>query len=220
MGKTGIHKCGLNLSSSLWLGRKPLSTFSWRGESRLPTDCLLVHMALQPSKGVSLPLSDPRTCVSNIWLKPLTHRAYIQPCNFPYILSPLPQAHVRTWVILFPAYPVPCGSFFKYVWECFCTFQLVFWANCSTCWWILFIFIYLFFSFEYSWFTMLCFRCTAKWFSFTYTCIWASFLAQLLKNHPTMKEIWVQSLGWEDMLRATWRASPGFLPGESHGQRA
>ena len=31
----------------------------------------------------------------------------------------------------------------------------------------------------------------------------ASHLAQLLKNHPAMKEIWVQSLGWEDMLRGT-----------------
>ena len=38
-------------------------------------------------------------------------------------------------------------------------------------------------------------RCTAKWFSFIYTCILASHLSQLLKNHPAMKEIWVQSLG-------------------------
>ena len=27
-----------------------------------------------------------------------------------------------------------------------------------------------------------------------------------------MKEIWVQSLGWEDMLRRTRQASPAFLP--------
>ena len=53
--ETGIQKCDLNLSSSLWLGIKPLSTCSLRGESRLPTDLLLVHRALQPSKGVSLP---------------------------------------------------------------------------------------------------------------------------------------------------------------------
>ena len=39
---------------------------------------------------------------------------------------------------------------------------------------------------------------------------WLSFL----KNHPAMKEIWVQSLGWEDMLRRTRQASPAFLPGE------
>jgi len=35
-----------------------------------------------------------------------------------------------------------------------------------------------------------------------------------------MKEIWVQSLGREDMLRGTGRASPVFLPVESHGLRS
>ena len=29
---------------------------------------------------------------------------------------------------------------------------------------------------------------------------WASFLAQLVKNLPTMKETWARSLGWEDSL--------------------
>ena len=29
---------------------------------------------------------------------------------------------------------------------------------------------------------------------------WASLLAQLVKNLPTMRETWVQSLGWEDPL--------------------
>ena len=29
---------------------------------------------------------------------------------------------------------------------------------------------------------------------------WASLLAQLVKNPPTMLETWVQSLGWEDSL--------------------
>ena len=79
---------------------------------------------------------------------------------------------------------------------------------------------YFFFLFEYIWFTMLCFRCPVKWFSFTYTCTWASHLAQLLKNHPAMKEIWVHSLGWEDMFRGTRWASSVFWPGESHGQRS
>ena len=111
--ETGIQKCDLNLSSSLWLGIKPLSTCSLRGESRLPTDLLLVHRALQPSKGVSLSCVRPRTCVSNIWQEPLTPRAYLKPCNLPYILSPLPWAHVRTWVILFLSYPIPCESFFE-----------------------------------------------------------------------------------------------------------
>jgi len=112
-GKTGIHKCGLHLSSSLWLGSKALSTCSWRGKSGLPTGLLLVCIALQPSKGVSLSCVRPRTCVSNIGLEPLTPRAYLQPCNLPYILSALPWAHVRTGIIIFPLYPVPCGSFFQ-----------------------------------------------------------------------------------------------------------
>ena len=30
--------------------------------------------------------------------------------------------------------------------------------------------------------------------------IWASLVAQLVKNPPAMKETWVQSLGWEDLL--------------------
>ena len=49
--------------------------------------------------------------------------------------------------------------------------------------------------------------CIAEWFS--YPCITyihtymyslggASFVAQLVKNPPTMQETWVQSLGWED----------------------
>ena len=29
---------------------------------------------------------------------------------------------------------------------------------------------------------------------------WASFVAQVVKNLPAMKEAWVRSLGWEDPL--------------------
>ena len=29
---------------------------------------------------------------------------------------------------------------------------------------------------------------------------WSSLVAQLVKNPPTMRETWVQSLGWEDPL--------------------
>ena len=29
---------------------------------------------------------------------------------------------------------------------------------------------------------------------------WASLVVQLVKNVPAMREIWVQSLGWEDPL--------------------
>ena len=29
---------------------------------------------------------------------------------------------------------------------------------------------------------------------------WASLVAQLVENPPTMQETWVRSLGWEDLL--------------------
>ena len=35
-------------------------------------------------------------------------------------------------------------------------------------------------------------------YSFQYS--WASFVAQLIKNPPAVRETWVQSLGWEDPL--------------------
>ena len=42
------------------------------------------------------------------------------------------------------------------------------------------------------------FRWTAKRFSFTYTCIWAHHLAQLVKNLPAMQEMQVRSLSQEE----------------------
>ena len=33
-----------------------------------------------------------------------------------------------------------------------------------------------------------------------YFSLWASLIAQLVKNPPAMQETWVQSLGWEDPL--------------------
>ena len=48
----------------------------------------------------------------------------------------------------------------------------------------------------------------------------ASLGAQTVKNLPSMWEIGVQSLGWEDPLRKEWQPSPVFLPGEFHGQRS
>ena len=45
---------------------------------------------------------------------------------------------------------------------------------------------------------------------------WASLVAQMIKNPPAMREIWVWSLGWEDFLEErTWHPTPVFLPGES-----
>ena len=33
-----------------------------------------------------------------------------------------------------------------------------------------------------------------------YIHVWASLVAQMVKNPPAMQETWVQSLGWEDPL--------------------
>ena len=44
---------------------------------------------------------------------------------------------------------------------------------------------------------------------------WASLLAQMVKNLPVMKEIWVQSLGWEDPLEEGMQPTPVFLAGGS-----
>ena len=53
---------------------------------------------------------------------------------------------------------------------------------------------------------------------------WASLVAQVVKNLPTMRETWVQSLGWDDLLekgmathssilawRTPWTEEPGGL---------
>ena len=54
--------------------------------------------------------------------------------------------------------------------------------------------------------------------------IWASLVAQIVKNLPAMQETWVQSLGWEDPMekgmaihssilaqRIPWTGEPGEL---------
>ena len=46
---------------------------------------------------------------------------------------------------------------------------------------------------------------------------WASLVAQLVKNLPTMWETWVRSLGWEDPWRRERLPTPVFWPGEIHG---
>ena len=46
---------------------------------------------------------------------------------------------------------------------------------------------------------------------------WASLVPQLVKNLPTMQEIWVLSLGWEDLLEKERLSTPVFWPGEFHG---
>ena len=51
--------------------------------------------------------------------------------------------------------------------------------------------------------------------------MWASLVAQLVKNLPAMRETWVQFLSWEDALekgKATeGLLTPVFWPGEFHG---
>ena len=45
-------------------------------------------------------------------------------------------------------------------------------------------------------------------------------VAQMVKSLSTMRETWVQSLGWEDPLERKWQSTPVLLPGKSHGQRS
>ena len=49
---------------------------------------------------------------------------------------------------------------------------------------------------------------------------WTSLVAQTVKHLPTMRETWVQSLGWEDPWRRKWQPTPVPLPGKSHGWRS
>ena len=44
---------------------------------------------------------------------------------------------------------------------------------------------------------------------------WASLVAQMIKNLPTMQETWVQSLSQEDPLDREWLPIPVFLPENS-----
>ena len=46
--------------------------------------------------------------------------------------------------------------------------------------------------------------------------IWASLVAQLVKNLPAMWETWVRSLGWKITWRRERLPSPLFWPGELH----
>jgi len=43
-------------------------------------------------------------------------------------------------------------------------------------------------------------RSTGEGIGYSLQYSWASLVAQLVKNLPTMQETWVQSLGWEDPL--------------------
>ena len=50
--------------------------------------------------------------------------------------------------------------------------------------------------------------------------LWASLVAQMVKNLPVAQETQVQSLGQEDPLEVQMATTPVFLPGEFHRQRS
>ena len=50
-------------------------------------------------------------------------------------------------------------------------------------------------------------------------CLWASLVAQLVKNLPAMWETWVQSLGWEDPLEKGKAAHFSILAWKMGSQR-
>ena len=51
-------------------------------------------------------------------------------------------------------------------------------------------------------------------------CMWASLVAEMVKNLPAVQETQVQSLGQEDPLEKGIATTPIFLPGKSQGQRS
>ena len=53
-----------------------------------------------------------------------------------------------------------------------------------------------------------------------YSYIWASLVAQTIKNLPAMQETQVRSLGLEDLLEKGIATHSSILPGEFHGQRS
>ena len=51
---------------------------------------------------------------------------------------------------------------------------------------------------------------------------WGSSGGSVVENPPAVQEQWetqAQSLAWENPLGRAWQPPPGFLPGESHGQK-
>ena len=60
-------------------------------------------------------------------------------------------------------------------------------------------------------------RSTGEGIGYPLQYTWASLVAQLVKNPPTMRDTWVQSLSWEDPWRRERLPTPVFWPGEFHG---
>ena len=47
-----------------------------------------------------------------------------------------------------------------------------------------------------------------------------SLVVQTVKRLPAMRKTWVQSPGWEDLLRRKWQTTPVILPRKLHGWRS
>ena len=60
-------------------------------------------------------------------------------------------------------------------------------------------------------------RSTGEGIGYSFQYSWASLVAQLVKNRPTMQETWVQPLGWEDPLERERLPIPVLWPGEFLG---
>ena len=60
-------------------------------------------------------------------------------------------------------------------------------------------------------------RSAGEGIGYTLQYSWASPVAQLAKNPPSMWKTWVQSLGWEDPLEKGKSTHSSILPGEFHG---
>ena len=50
--------------------------------------------------------------------------------------------------------------------------------------------------------------------------MWASLVAQMVKNLPAMQETWIQSLGQEDPLEKEMATHSSILAWRIHGQRS
>ena len=74
----------------------------------------------------------------------------------------------------------------------------------------------------YKWYHMIFvfFSLTSLFFDSLLYIKWASLVAQMVENLPTMWETWVWSLGQEDLWRREWLPTPVFFPVKFHGQRS
>ena len=58
-------------------------------------------------------------------------------------------------------------------------------------------------------------RSTGEGIGYPFPYSWASLMAQMVKNLPTMREIWVRSLGWDDLLEEGMATHSSILAQET-----